>query len=56
MPRGIAMTADGRLVLVAGGRKAASGSSCLWILDAGTLEPKARLRGVGNESYFLSGG
>src|SRR5690606_11359189 len=39
MPRGITATADGRHVLVAGGRRAASGSSCLWILDADTLEP-----------------
>lgn len=56
MPRGIVTTADGRHLLVSGGRKGSSGSSSLWILDAGTLEPKARLRGVGNESYFLSGG
>ncbi|WP_018388851.1 YncE family protein [Ancylobacter sp. FA202] len=52
-PRGVAVTADGALVLVAGGPRGAPESSVLWLLDAMTLAMMARVRAVGNESYFL---
>ncbi len=56
MPRGVHLTSDGRHLLIAGGRKASPGSSMLWILDPETLEIQAQVSGVGNETYFLTGG
>ena len=56
MPRGVHLASGGGHLLVAGGRKAAPGSSALWILDPETLEIQARVSGVGNETYFLTGG
>ncbi|TCK30308.1 hypothetical protein EV667_0396 [Ancylobacter aquaticus] len=52
-PRGVAVTADGALVLVAGGPRGAPASSVLWLVDAQSLTPLSRVTGVGNESYFL---
>ena len=56
MPRGVHLASGGGHLLVAGGRKAAPGSSALWVLDPETLEIQARVSGVGNETYFLTGG
>ncbi|RTL87951.1 YncE family protein [Ancylobacter aquaticus] len=52
-PRGVAVTPDGALVLVAGGPRGAPESSVLWLVDARELTLIARVKGVGNESYFL---
>ncbi|MCJ8141787.1 YncE family protein [Ancylobacter sp. A5.8] len=52
-PRGIGVTGDGALVVVAGGARGAPGSSQLWLLDARTLRMLARVSGVGNETYFI---
>lgn len=52
-PRGVAVTPDGALVLVAGGPRGAPESSVLWLVDARELTTLARVKGVGNESYFL---
>ncbi|WP_428032493.1 YncE family protein [Ancylobacter sp.] len=52
-PRGVAVTSDGALLLVAGGPRGAAASSVLWLLEARRLVPIARVKGVGNESYFL---
>lgn len=52
-PRGVAVTSDGALVLVAGGPRGAAASSVLWLLDARSLKARGRVTGVGNESYFL---
>lgn len=53
-PRGVHVTSDGRLVLVAGGARGESGSSQLWIFDAATLANVGHVTNVGNESYLLT--
>lgn len=53
VPRGVAITADGRYAAITGAVKTGPGSSVVWILDLETYEVKGRVTQVGNESYMI---
>lgn len=53
VPRGVAITADGRYAAITGAVKTGPGSSVVWIIDLDTYEVKGRVTGVGNESYMI---
>lgn len=52
-PRGVAVTPDGRFVVVAGGSRLGPRSGTLWILRTSDLSEAGRVTGIGNEPYSV---
>jgi len=53
VPRGVAITPDGRYAAITGAVKTGTNSSVVWIIDLETYKVKGRVTEIGNESYMI---
>lgn len=53
-PRGVAVTPDGSMAAIVGGRKGAPRSSLVWLIDLRARRLASTVAGVGNEAYALA--
>lgn len=52
-PRGIAFTADGKYVAIAGAPKAYPNTGVVWLVNLETYAVAGRVTQIGNESYLI---
>ena len=53
VPRGVAITPDGRYAAITGAVKTGKNSSVVWIIDLKNYKVKGRVTEIGNESYMI---